>query len=297
MNIEFRKPKLEDKEWINEYFKKERPQNCEYTFSNTLLWAPHYNMEFAVLEGMLVFRLQSENYAYSFPIGGGDYKKVIDILLEYHTTNFPEQQFVMYLVTPDKFKILEAVYPDKFQISYDRDSADYIYETDKLIKLPGKKYHGKRNHIHRFKDSENWSYESMSITNIADCMKMAQQWRIDNNCDEDEDKSAEMCVTLCSLKLFQELDLIGGVLRLNGEVIAFTMGEPVNDEIFVTHIEKAYADIQGAYAMINQQFAEHELSEYKYINREEDMGSEGLRKAKLSYRPAFLLEKGIATMK
>ena len=114
-----------------------------------------------------------------------------------------------------------------------------------------------------------------------------------HGCDEDHDKNAEMCVTLNSLRLFKELELIGGILRIDGEIVAFTMGEPMSDDTFVVHIEKAYADIQGAYPMINQQFVEHECASYKYINREEDTGSEGLRKAKLSYRPAFLVEKGI----
>ena len=122
---------------------------------------------------------------------------------------------------------------------------------------------------------------------------MALKWRKQNGCDDDEEKNAEMCVTLNSLRLLEELELTGGVLRVNGEVIAFTIGEPVSDDTFVVHIEKAYADIQGAYPMINQQFVQHECMNYKYINREEDTGAEGLRKAKLSYRPAFLVEKGI----
>lgn len=298
MEIEFRQPKLEDKVWIKEYLTKEKPQNCEYTFANILLWAPHYKMEMAVIEDMLVFRLKGEDViSYTFPIGEGSPKKAVDALMEYHAAHFKEQKFSMHLVTPDKFQVLEELYPGMFQVEYNRDSSDYIYETDKLIELPGKKYHGKRNHIHRFRDNENWSYEKMDESNIPDCMVMAQEWRVENGCDDDPDKSAEMCVTMCSLKLFKELDLIGGVLKLDGKVIAFTIGEPVNDEIFVTHIEKAYAAIQGAYPMINQQFAEHELSGYKYINREEDMGSEGLRKAKLSYGPVLLLEKGVVTMK
>jgi hypothetical protein len=93
------------------------------------------------------------------------------------------------------------------------------------------------------------------------------------------------------------LGLTGGMLKIDGQVVAFALGEPISDDTFVVHIEKAFGDIQGAYPMINQQFAEHECSEYKYINREDDAGSEGLRKAKLSYRPAFLIEKGIVKEK
>lgn len=124
---------------------------------------------------------------------------------------------------------------------------------------------------------------------------MALKWRNESGCEEDVEKNAEMCVTLNSLRLFEELELKGGLLRVNGEIVAFTMGEPISEDTFVVHIEKAFADVQGAYPMINQQFVEHECMNYKYVNREEDTGAEGLRKAKLSYRPVFLVEKGVVT--
>ena len=91
------------------------------------------------------------------------------------------------------------------------------------------------------------------------------------------------------------MELAGGILKVDGEIIAFTLGEPVCSDTFVVHIEKAFAEIQGAYPMINQQFVEHECQEYTYVNREEDTGAEGLRKAKLSYRPVFMVEKGRVT--
>ena len=137
----------------------------------------------------------------------------------------------------------------------------------------------------------------MSKDNLEDCFQMALKWRNQNECEGNDDKCAEMCVTLNSLRLFEELELKGGVLRIDGEVAAFTVGEELSKDTFVVHIEKAYADIQGAYPMINQQFVEHECSAYTYINREEDTGAEGLRKAKLSYRPVFLIEKGKVTEK
>ena len=126
---------------------------------------------------------------------------------------------------------------------------------------------------------------------------MALNWRRLNDCEEDEEKNSEMCVTLNSLRLFQELQLSGGLLRVKGEVVAFSIGEPVTNDTFVVHIEKAYADVPGAYPMINQQFVEHETEGFTYINREEDMGEEGLRNAKESYHPVFMVEKGIVTEK
>ena len=165
--------------------------------------------------------------------------------------------------------------------------------------LSGKKYHGKKNHTNKFKKLyPNWQYERLNDSNVEECFQMALKWRNLNGCEDDEEKNSEMCVTLNSLRLYKELNLIGGLLRVGDEIVAFTIGEAVNDDTFVVHIEKAYADIEGAYTMINQQFVEHEVAgKYKYTNREDDVGEEGLRKAKLSYKPVFMVEKGVVTLK
>ena len=108
-------------------------------------------------------------------------------------------------------------------------------------------------------------------------------------------RNRRICVALNSLRLFEELELTGGVLRVDGEVVAFTIGEPLCGDTFVVHIEKALSRVPEAYAMINQQFVCHSCMDYRYVNREEDTGSEGLRQAKRSYRPAFMVEKGFVT--
>lgn len=293
-DIQFRRTELEDRELMHTYFTKYPSRNCERTFANALLWSRHYPVGFAILENTLVFQTTMfGGVAYTYPVGApDDVKKALDYLKAYvEERNLP---FILYMVSAEQFEQLEAWYPGRFEITYDRDSADYIYETEKLASLSGKKLHAKRNHINKFKAThEDWSYESMTEDNLEECFQMALKWRKDNECDEDEEKNAEMCVTLNALRLFRELELIGGVLRVSGEIVAFTIGEPLTEDTFVVHIEKAFADVQGAYPMINQQFVEHECMQYQYINREEDTGAEGLRKAKLSYRPAFLQEKGI----
>lgn len=294
MEFHWKKIELSDRERISGYYREENAGSCELTFANNYLWASHYQVRYAVIEGMLVFLSEGGTFSVTYPLGSGDVKKVLDALMEY----FKEQgkEFRMHLVSKEQFAKLELLYPGKFQIFYDRDSADYVYESEKLITLSGKKLHGKRNHINKFKAMhENWKYEPITDENTKECMEMAQKWRILNGCEDDPEKQAEFCVTLNALKLRKELGLVGGLLRLDGEVIAFTLGEAGGGDTFIVHIEKAYADIQGAYPMINQQFVEHEASAYRYINREEDTGAEGLRKAKLSYYPVMLLEKGVVT--
>ena len=208
------------------------------------------------------------------------------------------QAFCIHLVTKEKFELLEQIFPGKYEIEYDRDFADYIYEVPKMISLAGKKLHGKRNHINKFKENyPDWSYEILTKENLEECILMAEEWKARNLCGEKGEKHAEFCVTKRALKQFEELGLKGGVLRTGQGIVAFTLGEELNKEMFVVHIEKAFADVQGAYPMINQQFLIHEAEKYKYVNREDDTGAEGLRKAKLSYYPAFLQEKGTVTKK
>ena len=295
MEFNWKSIELSDKEIIQSYYRQEKSRNCEFTFANNYLWAPHYEIRYAIIDGMLVFLSDEATFSVSFPLGQGNAKETIELLLSY----FEEKgrTFKMHLVSPEQFARLEKWFPGKFQIAYNRDAADYVYESEKLITLSGKKLHGKRNHINKFKELyPDWSYEPITKENTAECIEMAQNWRVQNGCDENEEKSAEFCVTLNALKMREALELRGGLLRADGRVVAFTLGEPGGEDIFVVHIEKAYPDVPGAYPMINQQFVEHECAAYRYINREEDTGAEGLRKAKLSYYPVMMLEKGMVTL-
>lgn len=291
-SIEFKRPEMEDRKLLDGYFKRYPSRNCERTFINVYLWSRHYKVKYAVIENTLVFKNEDHEIAFTYPIGESeDIEKALKFLMEYCEKE--NKVFELYCVTEEQFEQLNRWYPDEFKITYDRDIADYVYESEKLITLSGKKLHGKRNHINKFKsEHQDWKYETMTEDSVEECFQMALQWRKESGCDTDMEKNAEMCVALNSLRLFKELEMTGGLLRVDGKIVAFTMGEPVSDDTFVVHIEKAFSEIQGAYPMINQQFVENECAGYKYINREDDAGVEGLRKAKLSYRPAFLIGKG-----
>lgn len=289
----FKRPELEDKEIISSYFEKAQSRSCERTFVNVYLWSRHYKVQYAIIEDTLVFRDSGKNLSFTYPAGEPEnVKKALDVLMVYSKER--GVPFLMYTVTPDNFEYLEKWYPGRFEIEYVEGDADYVYESEKLATLSGKKLHSKRNHVNKFKIvyADRWSYEPISEDNLEECVQTGLKWRNENGCEEDEEKNAELCVTLNSLRLFKELDLVGGALRVDGKIIAFTIGEPLSEDTFVVHIEKALGEIEGAYTMINQQFVQHACMDYKYVNREEDTGSEGLRKAKRSYRPAFMVEKG-----
>ena len=295
--IQFKRPELEDQEIINSYFAKAPSRSCERTFANVYLWSRHYKVEYAIIEGALVFKDNSEKALFAYPAGDDEaVKKALEWMDRY--SKVVEAPLMLYTVTEENFAQLENWYPNIYQIEYDPDEADYVYETEKLATLAGKKLHGKRNHINKFKSLyEDWSYETLNDENVEECFQMALKWRTQNGCNEDPEKNAEMCVSLNSLRLYKELGFVGGVLRVEGKIVAFTIGEPMCEDTFVVHIEKAFADVDGAYPMINQQFVQHECMDYTYVNREDDAGSEGLRKAKLSYRPAFMVKKGLVTKK
>lgn len=296
MEINFKKPELEDKEMVTRYFRMHKSRSCEHTFANLYLWSRQYKVEFALVGGMLVFYYTEMKY-FTFPLGDRAHlKEVLETLMEWcREHNCP---FHLVNITREQFTLLEELYPGKFEIEFNRDWADYVYETEKLVNLSGKKYHGKKNHVNKFmRMYPEWSYEPITRENVEDCFQMALSWRNENGCEEDPDKNAEICVTLNALRLMEELSLKGGLIRAQGRVVAFSIGEPVCDDTLVVHIEKAYAEVQGAYPIINQQFLLHEGSGYIYVNREEDTGDPGLRQAKESYHPVFMVEKGIVTVK
>lgn len=296
MQIEFRKPVIEDKALVTGYIRQKKTRSCEDCFGNLLLWARFYNAQIAVVEDMLVMASVGEKLSFHYPYGEGDVKKCIETLMTYAEEQ--GQEFRLHSVTPECFEELERLFPGQFSIEYDRDSADYVYESEKLCNLSGKKYHGKKNHLNKFKKTyPNWEYVTMTEDNAEEAFQLLLRWRELNGCNDDDDKNAESCVAANYLRLFKELDVCGGLLRVNGQAVAFTVGEQISDDTMVVHIEKALTQYEGAYTMINQQFVEHECKNVTYVNREEDTGDEGLRKAKLSYRPVFMIEKGTVMRK
>lgn len=292
-NIIFHEITLADKEWMDARLAEDDRNACEYTFANNFIWRKVYQVEVAEICGCLIIRFMEEGkYCYSFPVGDGDKKSAIEQLFML-SKEAGEKLVMSPLSEADRAELLEW-FPGQFLLIPDRDSFDYIYSREKLATLAGKKLHGKRNHIARFKDGDDWSYEPMTAENLEECRTMTYTWIKMRSEKWSEDMEEEVMVLHEAFDNMQKLGLVGGVLRKEGEIVAFTMGEPLNSDTFVVHFEKAFPDMQGAYPMVNQQFVQHACEGYEYVNREEDTGDLGLRKAKLSYYPEILLKKYIA---
>lgn len=296
--MQFKAITMEDKLWVNKYLGQSGYRGCEFSFSTMMMWKEIYKTEVAEYKDVLCFRSQmghKQKHVYAFPAGNGDKKAAIEGMM--NLAKKSGQTFVMRGFEKEWAKWLERQFPDLFEISTCPDEWDYIYHVEDLSYLKGSKYHGKRNHIARFVDHNEWHYEAINADNIKKCQDMSDKWYHAQLEIGNITVLKEKTVVNYALEHMAELDLKGGVLYRGEEVIAFTIGEALNKDTFHVHIEKAYSDIRGAYPMINQQFVLHEMQGYTFINREEDEGILGLRKAKKSYYPVDMVEKYKAVLK
>ena len=292
--LDFKVPTVEDKSWVDKCFSCIDSLSADYAFGGIFVWKTPYRTKIARYKDFVICRWgRDEDTAYSLPIGCGEFKDAVNAII----SDAKENGFKLHIygITDFYRELLEKDFPDKFTFKANEGYYDYIYEAEALANLSGKKYHGKRNHISAFKRAyPDWTYEEITEENINECINLHTQW-INNREDDDPDFSMEFEAVLAGLDNYAALGFKGGIIKVGETTIAYTFGEAINKDCFVTHFEKAPADINGAYTIINQEFAKRLLADgYKYINREEDLGIEGLRKAKQSYRPAIWLKKEIA---
>ncbi|MFA6334144.1 MAG: phosphatidylglycerol lysyltransferase domain-containing protein [Bacteroidales bacterium] len=288
--IEFRQIEIPDKSWIDELLKYSDYRGAEYCFTNLFIWDGVYKSKIARYKEFLLFRSgEGDTTRYLYPAGRGDKREAIEYLIEDAKEN--GHKFILIGLSLESKAELNELLPDRFEFKPVRDSFDYIYESERLITLSGKKLQSKRNHINRFKELPDWQYEELTDDKIGEIIDFTSKWCKDAGCDKNESLGLEACAVAKCLSNYPSLNLKGGILRLDEEIVAYTIGEPINSDTVIIHIEKAFADVRGAYPMINREFAERVASGYKYINREDDAGDAGLRKAKESYYPVFMQEK------
>lgn len=294
--IELHSVSLDDKNWINEILSQVDFYTCEYPFGNVFSYGAKMEIKVGRAYGCLITKCIYNDYVmYCCPIGNGDIAKAVGFVLK--DAEADGRDFEIFGISPDSAEIISKAFSGVLDISLERDTFDYIYLSEDLINLSGKKYQPKRNHISYFMKNNDWSYEKISKDNMDECYEMSKLWLEGSLEEYREELEGELKIIRRVFDNYDELGYVGGLLRKDGRVIAYTMGEPASKDVFCVHIEKAFSDIRGAYPMINQQFVKNELSGYKYINREDDTGAENLRKAKLSYYPAIIAEKYEAKLK
>lgn len=298
----FNPPKIEDKIWVDPIVKSGKNLAYIFSFGTLFIWRVRYNIQICNYNNMLLISYGKGNKrSFSFPVYGegtseSDIKDAVNAVIEYARENGLKPRFLG--LTQDKVDLLQACTDNAFECEEDRDNWEYIYNAEDLAYLKGGKYHSKRNHIARFGKTYNWTYESLNNDNILQAKEVAKKWCHEKGCGLIDDLHSEYCSIKESVNHFDELGFFGGLIKVDGEPVAMSIGEEVFEDMVVVHYEKAVESYQGAYTVVNNSFSKDLLERgYKYINREEDLGIEGLRKAKLSYKPEILLEIYACTLK
>ncbi len=261
--------------------------NSTYNFTNMFMWGGG-GITYGEVEGCLVLFFQTgrQPVSASYPVGEGDRRAAIRALSAY----IRQQGLtpVFRNLSDEMVLELETMFPGCFAYVEDRNAADYIYETEKMIYLPGKKLHAKRNHLNYFKNHYAYTYKTLTAEDMPDCMDLFDRWVEDK--DDMRWLGGSREATARVLQNFDRLPVRGGGIYIDGELAAFSVGEAVSEDTVLVHLEYG-ADIRGIFNAINSEFCACEWATFPYVNREEDMGLPGLRQAKLAYRPVRLLKK------
>jgi len=285
----FKKFEIGDKDVIQDFFRKYQPDVSELTFTNLFIWRQNYRIKWSVYKDWLFLLCNTISSLYAMePVGPKDRTEPLLMLFK-HLKDLGEKH--PSVQRADKRIVDEIQNSSLFSIEPSREYFDYVYLSEDLIKLPGRKYHSKRNHISGFESRYAFSYERFKEAYTDECMVLADHWCKKNRCADDLDLLEERCAINDILLNFNSLDISGGVIIIDKKVQGFAFGEMLNSNTGVVHIEKVNPDITGLYQVINQKFAEDVFKDVKFINREEDLGIEGLRKAKTSYYPYSFAEK------
>ena len=296
--VDFKRVAVGDRELYEELLQDGFDRGCEFSFANLFLWG---RQSIAYRHGqMLIFSQFNQRSVYPFPVGRGDKRAALDAIIgDSFARGIPCR---ITGLCAEARELIEEYYPDRFIFHCDPGSFDYVYEIDKLAELSGRKYHGKKNHLNRFLEAyPDYKSEVIDGGNLAEVRAMADAWYKERlAADPNADFAMEMAALERAFSHLGELALDGLCIRAGGRIIAFTLGSRLSPDTLDVHFEKAAADAPGAYPAINYEFARYIREKYpeiRYLDREEDMGIEGLRRAKKSYHPYRMVEKCWAHLK
>jgi hypothetical protein len=286
---DFKQIELTDKKVFDDFLAEDPPRTSELTFTNLFMWRYRYQPVWSARDDCLLIILRPVDQA-PFglpPVGLGNKKDALLRLSQKLQEVSPEPK----ISRVGKDFVEHYVDADRYETIYDRDNSDYVYLAENLIELSGNKFHRKKNHVNKFKKNHDYEYQSLDDDLARSFLELQETWCELRDCDENPALMHEDYAIYEALCRYRELGFKGGAISIDSKVEAFALGELLNPDTAVIHIEKANPDIPGLYAAINQLFCEKEWSEVKYINREQDLGLENLRKAKESYYPDHMVEK------
>jgi uncharacterized protein len=294
---DFKPIELQDRDIFREILKQYQPRVSEWTFTNLFIWRSLYRFQWSRYKDwlMIICRDSNDSFYAMEPMGPASRREAAFVLLEWLSK---EKDIAdPRIERADKLLVSELDGLKNFAIEPSREHFDYVYLRNDLVALAGNRYRSKRNHINQLLRSYKFEYETLHRHHIDECLKLQEKWCLLKRCEDDMNLSSEWEAVREILHHYSALGLKGGVVTVEKKVMAFTIGELLNDETTVVHIEKADPDIPGLYQIVNQQFCEKTWENVPYINREQDLGLPGLREAKLSYYPHHFVEKYRITLK
>ncbi|MBU3204182.1 DUF2156 domain-containing protein [Clostridium algidicarnis] len=295
--MDFRKLTLEDKELFERYISPYKFLSCEYSFTTLYIWREACDIQYGIYKDALIIKKKDFNGDYHFMQPLGYKEEDLKDILKY-LASCKKENDIKYI-----FKDLEEDFAYKIKcickenediaIIEDIDNFDYLYESEKLIKLSGKKLHGKKNHYNSFVKEYDYKVKDISGKEVIEgVIKATEKWYLENN-NEDKMLYYETESIKDIVRNIEFLNLKGMAVYIDSEVVGFTLGEKLNDKLAVIHVEKGDINYKGIYSFINRTFIDKYFNDVEIINREQDLGIEGLRKAKLSYSPVKLEKKFI----
>lgn len=294
--LEFKKLTLDEMCVYRDKFGFNPDRICDCTAGTTFMWREFFHIEYALAYDTLIlrFRYLDGQYSFSFPLGNNGEKCLVEIYDHCKTTG--QTMRFNFTSTHDRNKILETFGDSNVISTADRDWFDYIYNAPDLINLSGKKYHGQKNHVNKFKKTyPNYKFVEIDFSNIPRVIDYLN-YHLSKFPKEGIYIKAETQGIYEALNNYDTYGMCGGFIEVDGVIAGISMGELLGDTLYV-HVEKADTGFPGAYAILTNEFARAFVKhDTLYINREEDMGEEGLRISKLSYHPAFLSEKHTVTV-
>jgi len=285
---EFRDISLNDQKAMDWFFANFQPQISEYTFTNLYIWRATRQIKTAILENSLCLIASKDDGGIFFlpPVGDDDIVSIIDALFCYADKNGMES--IVYRVPEDMANMLNG---RGVSVEPDPDNSDYVYLVDELVELSGRHFDGKRNRIKKCIAGYNPEYKTMTPDIIEQCLDLQTAWCDLRHCKLYPGLASEDEAIKETFALMEKLPIFGGAIIIDRRIEAFTLAERLNDETSVVHFEKANPEFDCLYQLINQWFCQNELSDCKFVNREQDLGVEGLKRAKQSYHPHHMVNK------
>ncbi len=286
--MEFKPFRIEDKARIDSYLAVHHYEQIDCTFNTLFLWQDAYQTSWAEQDGILFVRAGTGKDTFFMPPFAKEEENFVHGLAliheEYDKLGLP---FRLKSASSWVTEQIERLVPGKYDFIEDRDNEEYIYRTEDMIRLPGKKLRMKKNHLNGFlRQYADYQYEAITKENLEDAKAGIHDWFLRHGDIKEEEQAIKRC-----FDHWDALGVKGAVIRIYGKVEAFTNGDSINEKMAHIIFEKANPEIRGLYQAINRDFLIHEFAETEFVNREEDLGLPGLREAKMGYHPDHLTEK------